>query len=129
MDEVEAEPGELPLGSDSRIRQPDRRHEVPARQLGEDPGVDPVGLAGERGEALHLPRVGDLDRPAEKLEGVVDEAGAVHRLDDGEDLLGLAVGAGDRADEAPQPVTIGRCRRHLERRAVLGHEVDVEAVP
>jgi hypothetical protein len=62
-------------------RQPDRRHEVPAGEIGRHPRVDPIGLAGQRREALDLDRVGDRDRPAAQLQLVVDEAGAGHRLD------------------------------------------------
>src|SRR5262245_2453316 len=47
------------------------------------PGVDPVGLAGERGEVFHLLCVGDLDLPASEFEPVVHEARAVHRFDCG----------------------------------------------
>jgi hypothetical protein len=80
-DEVESPAGALPLGAHSRVGQPDRRHQVAPCELGQDPGVDPVGLAGQRRQALHLLRVGDLDLPAGQLEPVVHEAGAVHRLD------------------------------------------------
>jgi hypothetical protein len=73
--EVEPEAGPLPLGPNRRVGEPDRGHEVPAPELGEDPGVDLVGLGGKRGETLHLYRVGDLDVPAVQLEVVVDEAG------------------------------------------------------
>ena len=52
-------------------------------------------LAGERSEALHFLGIGDLYRPAVELQGVVHEASPVHRLDDGGDLVVLAVGAGD----------------------------------
>ena len=79
----------LALGAHLRIRQPDRRHQVAAGELGEHPGVDPVGLAGERCEPFHLLRVGELDLPAVQLETVVDEAGAVHRLDRGADRLAV----------------------------------------
>jgi hypothetical protein len=33
-------------------------------ELGKHPGVDPVGLAGRRCEALQLLRIRDLDLPA-----------------------------------------------------------------
>jgi hypothetical protein len=42
-DEVEPEAHALPLGADLWVGQPDRRHEVPAGELGENPGVDQVG--------------------------------------------------------------------------------------
>jgi hypothetical protein len=56
-----------------------------AAELGQHPGVDPVGLAGQRRQPLDLLRVGDLDLPARELEPVVHEARAVHRLDRGAD--------------------------------------------
>jgi len=62
------------LGTHLRVGQPDRRHQVAAGELGEDPGVDPVGLAGQRCEPFHLLRVGDLDLPARKLEPIVHNA-------------------------------------------------------
>ena len=64
-----------------RVGQPDRRHQVAAGELGQNPGVDAIGLAGERRESLHLLRIGDLDLPARELELVVNETRAVHRLD------------------------------------------------
>jgi hypothetical protein len=76
---------DLPLCTHKRIGQPDRRHQVAARELGQHPGVDPVGLARQRRQSLRLLRVGDLDLPAGELEPVVHEAGAVHRLDRGAD--------------------------------------------
>jgi hypothetical protein len=69
------------FGAHARVRQPDRRHQVTTAEFGQHPGVDPVGLAGERREPFHLLRVGDLDLPAVKLEPIVHEARTVHRLD------------------------------------------------
>jgi hypothetical protein len=43
---------------------PDRRDQVATCQLGQHPGVDPIGLAGQRRQPLHLLRIGDLDLPA-----------------------------------------------------------------
>jgi len=54
------------------------------------------------------------------------EARAVHRLDDRQHVL-VAVVPSDTADERPQAVTVRRCRGHLQRRAVLGEEVHIEA--
>ncbi len=47
----------LALGSDQRVRQPDRRHQIATGELGQHPRVDPVGLAGQRCQPLHLLRV------------------------------------------------------------------------
>ena len=61
------------LRAHARVGQPDRRHEIAAGELGQHPGVDPVGLTGKRRQPLHLLRVGDLDLPADELELVVHE--------------------------------------------------------
>jgi hypothetical protein len=49
-DEVEPPARSLALGAHSRVGQSDRRHQIAAGELGQHPGVDPVGLAGERRE-------------------------------------------------------------------------------
>ena len=41
------------------------------RKLGEHPGVDAVGFAGQRRQPLHLLCVGHLDLPAPEVEPVV----------------------------------------------------------
>ena len=64
MDQMQPEPGPFPLGSHRRVGQPDRRHQIPARQLGQHPGVDPVGLARQRGQTLHLLRRRRSRRPS-----------------------------------------------------------------
>jgi hypothetical protein len=75
------------LGAHARVGQPDRRHQIAARQLGQHPRVDPIRLAGKRRQPLHLLRGRDLDLPTVELEPVVHEAGAIHRLDRGADWL------------------------------------------
>jgi hypothetical protein len=62
-DQVQPPARPLPLGAHEWIGQPDRRHQIAARELGQHPGIDAVGFARERGQALHLLRVGDLDLP------------------------------------------------------------------
>ena len=62
-DEVQPPACPLALGTDAWVGQPDRRHQVAARELGQHPGVDAVGLAGQWRQPLHLLRVGDLDLP------------------------------------------------------------------
>jgi hypothetical protein len=95
-DEVEAEAGPLAFGPHGRAGQPHRRHELPPAQLGKDASVDAVGLAGERRQPSHAGGVGDVDVPAGELELIVDEAGAVHRLDRRPHLrAGEAAGKGD----------------------------------
>jgi hypothetical protein len=51
-DEVKREAGPFPLRADGRVGQPDRWHEVAAGELGQHPGVDAVGLAGQRRQPL-----------------------------------------------------------------------------
>ena len=77
----QAPAGALALPTQLEGGQPDRGNELAARELGQHPRVDLVGLARQGREALDLDRVCDLDFPAAALERVVHEAGAVHRLD------------------------------------------------
>jgi hypothetical protein len=84
----------LALSAYEWVRQPDRRHQVAARELGKHPGVDPVGLAGKRRQPLHLLRISDLDLPAGQLEPIVHKACAVHRLDRGADRLAMLASRG-----------------------------------
>jgi hypothetical protein len=53
----------LALSAHQWVGQPDRRHQIATSELGKHPSVDPVGLAGQRREALHLLRIRDLDLP------------------------------------------------------------------
>ncbi len=122
---MEPEAGPLPLGADLRVREPYRRHEIAPGELGEDPRVDLVGLAGEWCETLHLLRVGDLDVPSHELEAVVDKAGTVHRLDrrahrsaEGRHFLG----------EVTEPVEIGRGLGDGELCASFVEHADVESL-
>jgi hypothetical protein len=85
-------------------------------------------LAGKRSRDLYFLGIGDLDRPAIEIQCVVHKTSPVDRLDDGKDLVVLAVGASDRADEPSQAVEIGRCRRRRDGRAVLEEQVDGGAV-
>jgi len=78
---MQTEAGTLALSADGRVGQPDLGDELQPPELGQHPGIDPVRLAGQRGEPLHLDRVGDPHIPTSQLELVVDEAGATHRLD------------------------------------------------
>jgi hypothetical protein len=50
--EVETSARPFPLGAHRWVGQPNRRHEIAAAELGEHPGVDPVGLAGQRRKPL-----------------------------------------------------------------------------
>ena len=101
----------------------DRGHEIASGQLGEDPGVDPVGLGREGGQTPDLLGIGDLDVPAGELEGVVDEAGPVHRLDRRADRLAVAIHPGDEGSEG---VGVGPHRGHLDRSTTLIEQVHIE---
>jgi hypothetical protein len=96
----------LALGALLKLGQPDRRRELAPGELGQHPGVDLVGLARQRREALDPLRVGDLDLPPQALELIVHKASAVHRLDRRADRLAIDVYA---IHQAAQPVGI---RRH-----------------
>jgi hypothetical protein len=85
--QVQPAAGLLPITAHPWGRQPDRRHQIPPRQLGQHPRVDLVGPAGQRRKALDLHRVGDLHDPAAQLELVMNEAGAAHRFDHRRDRL------------------------------------------
>src|SRR6266516_4622130 len=88
----------LALGAYEWVGQPDRRHQVATREFGQHPGVDPVGLAGKRRQALDLLRIRDLDLPAGELEPIVHKACAVHRLDRGADRLAMPIESSRQAE-------------------------------
>ena len=100
-DQVEAEAGPLALGADGRIGQPDRRDEIAPGELREHPGVDLVGLGGERGEGPRPRGVGHLDVPAGQLELIVHEPAARHGLHDTRHRLAVQR---DPARKQPEPV-------------------------
>ena len=124
-DEVQPPARPLALGAHARVGQPDRRHQIAAGELGQHPGVDPVGLAGQRRQPLHLLRVGDLDLPAGELEPVVHEAGAVHRLDRGADRRAVTI---EPLAQAAQTIGVRRRRTDLDRRTLSVEQVEVETL-
>ena len=97
---MKPEASSLALGTDRRIGQPDLWHEVPAGELGQDPGVDLVGLGRERGQTLDLHGVRNGHVPAPPLELVVNEAGASHRLYGRGHLLALKLDVGGEVRRA-----------------------------
>jgi hypothetical protein len=123
--QVQAPTRSLPLGAHQRVGQPDRRHQVAAGELGEHPGVDAVGLAGERRQTFYFLRVGDLDLPAGELEPVVHETGAVHRLDRGADRLAVTIETGRQRVQA---IGIRRRSANLDRRTLAIEQVEVETL-
>ena len=64
LDQMQPPAGDLPLAAQLDRGQPDRRHQVPERQLGQHPRVDLVRLARQRRQPLDLLRVGDQHLPA-----------------------------------------------------------------
>jgi hypothetical protein len=124
-DEVQSPPRPLPLGAHSRVGQPDRRHELAAREFGQHPGVDAIGLARQRRQPLHLLRVGNLNLPAGALELVVHEARAVHRLNGGADRLPVTIEA---SRQPAQTIDIGRGRTDFHRRPLDVEQMKVETL-
>ena len=86
--------------------------------------VDLVGLACQRRETLDLLGVGDLDRPALLLEGVVDDPRAGHRLDHGADRLPMDFH--DSASEPSQRVDVGRHGELVQMFSLVGEHANVE---
>ncbi len=124
-DEMETEAGPLPLCAHVRVGQPDRRHQLTTRQLGQHPSVDPIGLAGQRRQPLHLLRVGDLDLPASALELVVDEARSVHRLNRRTDRRTMTI---EPFRQAAQTVGIRWRRTDLDCRTISVEQMEVETL-
>jgi len=124
LDQVQAKAGELALLSNPGVGQPDRRHQVPLAERRQDPGVDLVGLAGQRRQALDLLGVGDRDLPARLLERVVDEASAGHRLD--HRAHGLATALLDPPGQRSQPVAVRRRDKLVQVLSRRGEQADVD---
>jgi hypothetical protein len=123
VDEMKPEAGALALGPDRRVGQPDLWHELKPRQLGQNPGVDPVSLGSQWGDALDLGCIGDRDIPAVPLKRVMDEARPGHRLDR---AVHLVAEAQDVGSQPPQPGGIRTDGRHLDGPAVLVEDVHIE---
>jgi hypothetical protein len=79
--QVQPKTRQFTLAPDSRVGQPDRRHEIAVRERRQHPRVDLVGLAGQRRQPLDPLRIGDQHLPAAFLERVVHEPRTRHRLD------------------------------------------------
>ena len=111
--------GDLPLAPQLQRRQPDRRHQIPERQLGQHAGVDFVRLAGQRREPLDLLRVGDEHLPAVRDQLVVHEPRAVHRLHDRTDWLAID---GHPARQAVEAVSIRGRLQAIDQLPVVGDQ-------
>jgi hypothetical protein len=103
-------------------RQPDRRHQIPQRQLGQHARVDLVGLARQRRQPLDPLRVGDQHFPAVPDELVVHEPRAVHRLHHAPDRL---VVDGDAAREPVETVAVRRRREVIDQPAPIGDQAHI----
>jgi hypothetical protein len=125
VDEMDAEARPLALGPHLRIGQPDLGHKVAAGKLGQDPGVDPIGLAGKRrhpfarcASAIRTSHPARSSWSWTKREPV--------RLDHRQH--GLAPLAIEAADEVREPVAIRRTGIGTDRLAVDEQGVPVETL-
>jgi hypothetical protein len=64
-------------------------------------------------QPLHLLRVGDLDLPTVKLEPIVHETGAIHRLDRGTNRLTVTI----EPPRSGHEVHLRQAARHRRRRS------------
>jgi hypothetical protein len=124
-DEMQPPTCTLALGAHERIRQPDRRHQITACELGQHPSVDAIGLARQRRQPLHLLCVRDLDPPASELEPVVHEARTVHRLDRRPHRRAVR---SDALAQVLQSISIRRRGTDVERRTLAIEQVEVETL-
>jgi hypothetical protein len=127
LDQMEAKAGQLALGPDPRVGQPDRRHQVALAQDRQHPRVDLVRLARQRRQPLHPLRVGDLDVPALLLERVVDQAGTGHRLDHTANRLPIALV--NPPSQRPQRVHIRRRGEPVDELPRPRQQTDIDLPP
>ena len=123
LDQVETEARPLALAADTRVGQPHLRHQVAAGELGQHLRVDPVGLARQRRQRPRPLRIGDPHIPPGQLELVVDKAGAVHRLNDRDDLA-----IAQSMHKLRKPIEIGRHRARVDERSIDAAGLPVEAL-
>ena len=124
LDQMQPPARDLPLAPQLERRQPDRRHQVPERQLGQHPRVDLVRLARQRRQPLDLLRVRDQHLPAVRDQLVVHEPRAVHRLHHRAD--GLAVHR-HPTREAIQAVTIRGRREAVDQLPLIGDQAHINS--
>ena len=125
FDQMQPPPRDLPLAPQLERGQPDRRHQIPERQLGQNAGVDFVGLARQRRQPLDLLRVGDQHLPAVRHQLVMHEPRTVHRLHDRADRLAI-----DRhpASQAMQAVAIRDRRETVDQLPLIGDQAHVNSL-
>ena len=124
--QVEPEARPLPLAPHLRSRQPDLRHQVAAGELGQHPGVDPIGLARERRDPLRPLRIRDPHIPAGELELVVHEPRPGHRLDRRQHRLPML--ALEAVHKMREPIAIRRAGALADPLTVSGERVPVETL-
>jgi hypothetical protein len=124
-DQEQPPAGPLPLGALLKPRQPDRRHQLATRQLGQHPRIDPIGLAGQRRQPLDLLGVGDLDLPALPLERVVHKPRTVHRLNR-RPHRDRPMTLSDAPRQPGQAIAIRRRRTDLHTLATLAKQTEVQ---
>ena len=122
-DQMQKEARAFALGAHFGVGQPDRRNEVPARELRQDAGVDAVGLARQRRQPLRFEDIRNRHLPAQTLELVVDKAGAGHRFDGGAHRPAVT---GHALDERREPGGIELRGARLDQDAAFVAEVKVE---
>jgi len=95
-------------------------------ELREHPSVELVGLAGQRGEALGLLCVGDLDVPAVQLQ--VSWTNRAPFIDSITAWTGPPSNL-HLLDKVPQPVRVRRAQRGGETSPVVRQDTDVQSLP
>ena len=126
MHQMQAEARPLPLTAHLRTGKPDLRDQITSAELGQHPGVDPIGLARQRGDPLRPLRIGDPHIPASELELVVHEPRTGHRLDRRQHRL--AVIAVEATHQVREPIPIRRARAPADTLTVPGERLPVETL-
>jgi hypothetical protein len=124
LDQVQPPPAALAVLAQLRGRQPDRRHQIPERQLRQHPRIDLIRLARQRRQPLDPLRVGDQHLPTVRDQLVVHEPGAVHRLDHPAHRL---VVHRDPTGEPVQAVAVRRRGEVIDQLAVARNQADIDS--
>ena len=124
--QVQPPPGQLPFRPDLRARQPDGRHEVLAGELGQDPGIDAIGLQanGARPLTFWASAISTV-QPASSKKSCTKRAPVIASMT-ATDRLGMA---SQVAHQMLESVGVGRPAALLHDCASLVHDADVEPRP
>jgi hypothetical protein len=76
-------------------------------------------------QPLHLLRVGDLDLPTVKLEPIVHETGAIHRLDRGTNRLTVTI---EPPAQATKSIYVRRRDTDVDGRTLSVKQMEVETL-